>query len=361
MPEMTRRRVLTAFALSAVVALVFPNGPEAQSAVSRYAVDPTWPKPLPKGWVLGGLGGVCVDAQDHVFILNRPDAPDADLNARTMAPLIIEFDPSGQVVNSWGDPALLDARLHSCYADKDNNIWMASSPSGMVQKYSHDGRTLLLQIGKKGVLDSSDGTANGRPLNSNAPQFFMPSSIYVDPQNGDVYVADGEAAGGNQRVAVMDRNGRFLRQWRPDGMETVHCLIGTNDGWIYVCNRQHGRIQVYDKAGRFMKHIPVPWTPATAPSDGKPIGSGGSATAFDLSRDEPQRLMFVINQANTRVEVMDRPTGALLTSFGRPGHAPGEFDQPHGIAVDARGNVYVAENRGKRVQKFIPGSGGDQR
>ena len=28
------------------------------------------------------------------------------------------------------------------------------------------------------------------------------------------------------------------------------------------------------------------------------------------------------------------------------------YDQPHGIAVDSKGNVYVAENRGKRVQKF---------
>jgi hypothetical protein len=30
----------------------------------------------------------------------------------------------------------------------------------------------------------------------------------------------------------------------------------------------------------------------------------------------------------------------------------GHFDQPHGIGVDSRGNVYVTENRGKRVQKF---------
>ena len=44
-------------------------------------------------------------------------------------------------------------------------MWIGSAPSGMVQKYSHDGSKLLLQIGKKGVLDSSDGTAKGKPLN----------------------------------------------------------------------------------------------------------------------------------------------------------------------------------------------------
>jgi len=106
-----------------------------------------------------------VDRQDHVFILNRQDVLDVDLNAGRMAPFIIEIDPAGNVVNSWGDPKLLETRLHSCHFDKDNNMWIGSAPSGMVQKYSHDGSKLLLQIGKKGVLDSSDGTAKGKPLN----------------------------------------------------------------------------------------------------------------------------------------------------------------------------------------------------
>ena len=326
----------------------------AQTGAPRYEVDRAWPKPLPNQWVLGGLGGVCVDNQDHVFILNRQDVLEPDLNAGRMAPLIIELDPSGQVVNSWGDPALLDPRLHSCHADKDNNIWIASSPSGMIQKYSHDGRTLLLQIGKKGMLDSSDGTAKGQPLNSNASQFFMPSSIFVDRQNGDVYVSDGENPGGNQRIAVMDRGGTFLRQWRPEGMQTVHCLAGTNDGLIYVCNRQQSRIQIYDKTGRFIRNIEVPWTPVTPPLDGKPVETGGSAAALDFSRDVNQRLIFVMNQNNSRVEIIDRQTGAILANVGRAGHFAGEFDQPHGIAVDSRGNIYVAENRGKRIQKFVP-------
>jgi DNA-binding beta-propeller fold protein YncE len=46
----------------------------------------------------------------------------------------------------------------------------------------------------------------------------MPSSIYVDPANGDVYVSDGEGAGSNRRVAVMDKTGKFLRQWQPEGI-----------------------------------------------------------------------------------------------------------------------------------------------
>jgi len=180
-------RQAAACAVAAIAAgISFPSASLAQGNVPRYEVDMAWPKPLPNRWVIGGLGGTCVDANDHVFILNRQDVLDGELLGGQLAPSVIEFDPAGNVVNSWGDPNLLDERLHSCHVDKDNNIWIASAPSGMVQKYSHDGSKLLFQLGKKGVFDSSDGTAKGTPLNSNAAQFYMPSSIHVDRPNGDV-------------------------------------------------------------------------------------------------------------------------------------------------------------------------------
>ena len=316
----------------------------------RYAADVSWPKPLPNRWVLGGLGGTCVDAQGHVFILNRQDVLDGELNTGRLAPPIIEFDAEGNVVNSWGDLKLLDPRLHSCHVDKDNNIWIASAPSGFVQKYTHDGRKLLLQIGKKGVVDSSDGTIKGKPLNSNAAIFFMPSSIAVDRQNGDVYVSDGEGAGGNRRVAVFDASGKFLRQWQPQDMDTVHCMALGNDGLVYVCNRNGSRIQIYDKMGVLKRTIQVPWTPVTPPGTGAATAFGGSTVAIDFSPD--QSLIFVINQNNAQIEMIDRATGTIVGNFGRPGNFPGEFNQPHGIAVDARGNVYIAENRGRRIHKF---------
>lgn len=320
----------------------------------RYQADINWPKPLPNRWVLGGLGGVCVDPQGHVFILNRQDVLEGELNTGRLAPPIIEFDSEGNVVNSWGDPKLLAPRLHSCHVDKDNNIWIASAPSGMVQKYTHDGSRLLLQIGKKGVVDSSDGTIKGKPLNSNAAIFFMPSSISVDRQNGDVYVSDGEGAGSNRRIAVMDSSGKFLRQWQPEGMETVHCMTIGNDGLVYVCNRAGSRIQVYDKIGILKRTIEVPWTPVTPPSDGGPRQFGGSAVAIDFSPD--QSLIFVINQNNAQIEIIDRESGTITGNFGRSGSFPGQFNQPHGIAVDSQGNIYIAENRGRRVHKFTTGA-----
>jgi sugar lactone lactonase YvrE len=174
----------------------------------------------------------------------------------------------------------------------------------------------------------------------------------VDRKDDEIFVSDGENTGGNHRIAVMDHNGMFLRQWSPEGMRTVHCMIVANDGWVYVCNREAARIQVYDKTGKLTKTFELPWKPETPPADGKPKESGGAVVSIAFSPDSNQRLMYVINQNNGVVEVVERESGKILSTFGRIGHFPGEFDQPHGIAVDSESNVYIAENRGKRVQKF---------
>ena len=222
----------------------------------------------------------------------------------------------------------------------------------MIQKYTHDGSRLLLQIGKKGELDSSDGTDKGKPLNSNAAKFFMPSSIYVDRQSGDIYVSDGEGAGSNRRVAVMDKTGKFLRQWVIDDMQTVHCLTMGNDGMVYVCDRLGSAVRVYDKMGSLKRTIALPWKPVTPPADGVPKPSGGSAVAIDFSPDANQRVMFVINQNNGQVDMIERASRKEPRKLRPSRQLPGQFNQAHGIAVDGKGNVYIAENRGKRIHKF---------
>lgn len=183
-------------------------------------------------------------------------------------------------------------------------------------------------------------------MNSNLPQFFQPAGIDVDPQNGDVYVSDGEAASGNHRVAVLDRDGKFLRQWQlhrteaeKDIAQVLHCLGLSNDGLIYVCDRRAHRIQVFDKMGNFKKNIDVPWKQHT-PYDGKRrTGGWGSAAALDFSRDPGQRFLFAVNEDNEQIEILDRQSGKVLSSFGHgAGHFPGQFTHAHGIAVDSRGN-----------------------
>ncbi len=195
-----------AAALAIVFMILCTHALAAQGNPPKYEVDPSWPRPLPNKWVTGAVSGVCTDAQDHVFIVNRGNLTENELDSGRQAPPVIEFDPQGNVANSWGNRETLPEGLHGCFVDYQGNVWIAGSDDTFIQKYSHDGSKVLLQIGQKGVADSSDGTIQGIALNSSHTGFYRPSAITVDPSNGDVYVADGEEPGSNHRVAVFDRN-----------------------------------------------------------------------------------------------------------------------------------------------------------
>jgi hypothetical protein len=51
------------------------------------------------------------------------------------------------------------------------------------------------------------------------------------------------------------------------------------------------------------------------------------------------------------VTVLDRE-GKALDHWGEAGTGPGQFSLPHSVCIDSRGDVYVAEVEGQRVQKF---------
>jgi len=375
------RMAMAGGVLSFAVAAFGPAPLHAQAAAPKFEVDPYWPKPLPGRWVTGELGGLCVDAKDHVFLVQRVNdvggmdghlegLTDDELNAGQAGPPIIEFDTDGNVVNSWGDSKLLPKDLHGCAIDRDGHVWLNGSEDGIVQEYSHDGKELLLQIGKKGVFDSSDGTVNGKPLNSSTSQFFRVSEIAFDPHNGDMYVADGHAkgkGGNNSRIVVFDSKGKYLRQWKvyrsPEEAATAaaatpHCVRVSNDGLVYVCDRWMNRLQVFDTMGNFKKNMPFSfkiWTPvpATGVSSRRDAQLVGSCSSVEFSLDAAQKYMYVINEIDEQIDVVDRASGTVLSSFGRPGHQVGEFMHAHTMAVDSKGNIYVGESvDGRRAQKF---------
>ncbi len=324
----------------------------------RFEVDPWWPKPLPEGWISGQLSTVCVDAHDHVIVTNRRDITDEEKETSQQAGSVIIFDPAGNLVDSWGTEETVPRTIHSCFADRDNNVWLTGNGDGIVQKYTHDGK-LLLQIGKRGVFDTSDGTRKGQALNSSPTQLFKPAGITVDPDNGDVYVADGY---GNRRVVVFDREGRFLRQWGRQATqaemeagvggvfaEVVHSVTISNAGLVYVGDRQGDRVQVFDKLGNFQRNIWIRTGTADLPD------ARGTAWWVGFSRDREQQFMYVMNGRNEQIHILDHASGKILSTFGRPGHQLGHFTHGHTLAVDSKGNLYVAEtNWGRRIQKFNP-------
>ena len=119
-----------------------------------------------------------------------------------------------------------------------------------------------------------------------------------------------------------------------------------------MCDRRGDRIQVFNRQGTFIRNIDVPW-PTNAPQENRRAETRGTAVVIAFSEDSEQRYLFVVNQNSVLVNILDRQTGQVVGSFGGgPGRYVGQFTLPHGIAVDSRGNVYVAEQEGRRIQKF---------
>lgn len=354
------------FGLSLGIWSSLPNDAKAQSSqpvgAPKFEVDPFWPKPLPDRWVFGQLGGDCVDAQDHVFTVNRGNLTPDEQKMATAAPPVTEFDIDGKLVNSWGNRDLLPAGagqnegLHGCFVDYQGNVWISGNADGIVQKYSHDGSKMLLQIGTRGKFDTSDNTIAGAPMNSSHTLLNLPAGVAVDGTNGDVYIADGY---GNRRVVVFDSSGHYLRQWGRQGtvaevnagvggvfLKVVHCVVIGNDGLVYVCDRQGGRIEVFDKMGDFKRSIHI--ERVTARLTGV---DGDSACWVGFSPDPTQKFMYVGDCA-PEIRVLDRATGHALSSFGRPGYQTGEFGTTHFLAVDSKGDIIVSDTQGRKIQMW---------
>ena len=344
--------------LLVLAAVLFLLVPRPSSAQTKFTVDATWPGPLPEKWITGQVGGVCVDAHDHIVIVNRRDITDEEEETGLQAPPILMFDLAGALVRSFGDPAKVPTSIHGCTFDTQNNVYVAGNNDGIVQKYSHEGQ-LLLQIGTKGVVDTSDGTAKGARNSSAKDRLFNPSGMAIDATNGDIYVSDGY---GNRRIAVFDKNGAFLRQWGRQATkeetekgvggafaQVLHCVTLSSAGLVYVCDRQGDRVQVFDKMGNFKRNL---WIRTGTP---ELPDARGTAWWIAFSRDPQQKYLYLMNGRNETVHVLDHESGKILNTFGRPGHQAGQFTHGHTLALDSRGNLYVAEtNWGRRVQRFKP-------
>src|SRR3954470_14005037 len=360
--------VVALIALLAVGQAVIENGADAQSRTvraPRFEVDPLWPKPLPNHWLLGMTIGVWVDESDHVWIIHR-GTPTLHANERaldlkvgeccTAAPPVLEFDQAGNLVRAWGGPGQgyeWPESNHGIHVDYKGNVWIGGNgpKDAHLLKFTKDGK-FLMQVG-----------GLGKNAGSNDPDNFgRVAKIWVDPKTNEAYVADGYM---NKRVAVLDADtGKMKRYWgaygnKPDDANLgpydpsappgkqfrnpVHCVERTNDGLVYVCDRQGDRIQVFNPDGTFVKE---------AFFAKETLGSG-SAWDIAFSKDAGQKYMYLADGEDDKVLVILRDTLEVLTAFGDGGRQPGEFYGVHSIATDSKGNVYTTETyRGQRVQKF---------
>lgn len=260
--------------------------------------------------------------------------------------------------------------------DENGDVFVADSGNDRIQKFSSTGQFLA----EWGTTGTDDG------------QFSEPAGIAAAAGNV-IYIADSS----NHRIQKFTNVGGHLLTWG---------TLGTNDGEFQrpqglAVNRSDGRLYVSENLNPRMQKFLDSTHLATLQLDaGGPYYGRGLATddqdlvyvsaygkdqiirlaspsiegrAYGTSGSENGQLkspndvavdadgnVFVADRGNNRIQVFDEH-GSFLTGWGTVGSAPGQFRDPIGIDVDVDGNVYVTDLSNHRVQKFRPVSSRQRR
>jgi len=267
------------------------------------------------------------------------------------------------------------------------SIYGVSDPSGVAVTASGD-RIYVAETGGDRVVRifSAGGAELGvlRPPDTTGPE-HAPVYVALHPTTGDVYVTDRPTGA----INVYDREGTYLREFRPEGVTGVWQPIGLHvdaaanvyvtdvsdehrvvkfdtsgalvhtfgmedglnfpngvavdaDGRVYVTDSNNGRLLVYAADGALVATI------------GRGAGIGNLGLPRGIAIDGQGRV-FIVDSSGQGVTVYatledGAATPEYLGFFGGQGFADGQFSFPMGVAVDERGRVYVADTSNDRVQ-----------
>jgi DNA-binding beta-propeller fold protein YncE len=313
------------------------------SGPNPYRVFLHWAHIEGRNW--GGSNGVYIDPDGRtVWATDRCSPGTVPGCLGTMVNPVHHFDESGKEIASFGGG--LFVWPHGIFVDKDGSVWVADSraPSEAdlaqwpdeknkgsdVIKFSHDGK-VLMTLGKPGV--------RGRPPDA----LTDPTDVVVDPNNGDVYVAESHTGVSDPnlvgRISVFNKKGKFLRTIGmtgegPGEFRTPHAVVFDSKGELVVADRHNHRIQVLTKQGKFLRELDD-----FGRVSGLAIDKNDALYTTDSESSEAVHPGW---EKGIRIgSLKDGKVTAFIPAhplLNTPGGAMGE-----GIAIDPAGDLYTAE------------------
>lgn len=374
----TSATAITAPALIDLEMTVLKEGVE----LPRFRVDAGWPQ-MPADTIIGQVPGLSVDKNDTVWLAHRPQSltgtdtglaqsPPIALCCKP-GPSIMKFAADGRYLGGWGGPEVaptLDgvnqwpANLHGLYVDDDMTVWLAGNGDGdhVVLNFTEDG-DFIRQIGTREETDGNDSeTELGNPADIHASHsgiiiadgYINKRIIRFDPDTlsyDGLWGAYGAGPSGGTRQGAFDQSQATSNA---DGGanpasesfgDIVHCVVGDENAYVYVCDRRNNRAQVFktnDEGGLdFVKDIVI------APE------TGGTRTVSDIDFSPDGKFLYIADMMNSVIWILDRETHEPLAHIGRVGRYPGQFTWLHSVVADSAGNLYTSEvGTGRRVQKL---------
>ena len=218
------------FVAGAVAYAMF--GAAAQAQQTRYPKPTELPNPyrLVEGWpaipksMNGGRWGEVIRVHVHsdggnIWVFHRcfntvPPGHATCIGRDDANPPILEFDPSGKLLKSFG--VGLFAYPHGFTVDPDGNLWVTDvndEATVLAVCPAKNRRRCLAGPGNPQIepeRQSADDDRQGRASSGNGPDTFdRPTGVAVAP-NGDVFVTDGHAPNRHNSARVV----KFFEGWQ---------------------------------------------------------------------------------------------------------------------------------------------------
>ena len=181
--------------------------------------------------------------------------------------------------------------------------------------------------------------------------------IFVFSRGNATGPAYGAAAA---QLLEFDANGKYLREIGHNlyAWSFAHTVKVDAEDNIWATDKGSDTVIEFNPAGRVVMVFgrkqeasdegTGPWKRVNPPL---PPVDNLYRQPTDVTWDPQDNAYISDGYINSRVAKVDKD-GNWLMSWGEPGSGPGQFNVPHSIAVDARGQVYVADRGNRRIEVF---------
>jgi sugar lactone lactonase YvrE len=166
----------------------------------------------------------------------------------------------------------------------------------------------------------------------------MMPGVYVDKKD-NVWCVNRSSI----PVQVYAPDGKLICSWDTDIFDGIHFLKVTPDGNVWVANTDKHVVHKFTPKGKLLMTIGVP--------SEKGCDQAHFNKPTDMAISSSGDIFVADGYGNSRVVRFDK-NGKYITEWGRFGQRPGEFDVVHGIVIDSKGLVYIADRNNGRIQVF---------